>query len=417
MGQLTGESPVNSDSARISAQVGRILRSRVFQNTEVLKRLLECLTRHAIDGDAADLKEYTVGIEAFGKPSDYDPKIDSSVRVQAGKLRQRLDEYYRTEGQSDGLIIELPKGHFKLEVRPRETELAPVPQPAPRRWPVWVGAGALIVIATAAAAWWVRPAAFPSSARQVWTPEMEAFWKPLLVSPRPIMISIGTPLFTKMGNSFFRDPALNTWDAAAQSERVRKVEEAAGEAPLSPAFPYTGIGDAAGAFALERLLLPRGRDLTLQASNLVSWEDINRNNMIFLGPPKFNLQTMDLPVRLDFEISHGRVQNLRPAPGEPESFEEKWAADRSTLVVGHALITRVPGLHRTGDVLILAGSSTESTRAAAEFVTRAEYVTPFVRWMKQTHGGVPAWFQVVIRARFKSLTPIEIDRVAFHELK
>jgi hypothetical protein len=52
-----------------------------------------------------------------------------------------------------------------------------------------------------------------------------------------------------------------------------------------------------------------------------------------------------------------------------------------------------------------------------EYVTRAEYVTPFVRWMREKLGGIPAWYQVVIRARFKSQTPIAIERVAFHPLK
>ena len=417
MGQLTGESPVNSGSAAFSAQLDRIRHSRVFQNTEVLKRLLECLGRHAIEGDAAELKEYTIGLEAFGKPPDYDPKTDSSVRVQAGKLRQKLAEYYRTEGQSDPLVIELPKGHFKLEFHPPESPAGtPGPASPKRPWALWIGSAILLTAATVFVTLLLHPTPAPL-AGQHWNAEMEAFWKPFLASPRPILVSIGTPMFSKIGNSFFRDPALNTWDAAAQSDLISRIERATGESAASPAFPYTGVGDAVGAFDLERLLLPRGRDLTLQTSNLVSWEDITRSNMIFLGPPKFNLQTLDLPVQLDFEISHGRVQNLKPRPGEPASFEEDWAPGRSTLLEGHALITRVPGLHRTGEVLILAGSSTECTRAAAEFVTRPEYIAPFVRFLNQTEGGIPPWFQVVLRARFRSLTPISIDRVAFHALK
>jgi hypothetical protein len=417
MGQITGESPVNPGVSS-TEQVDRILHSRTFQNTEVLKRLLDYLARQALSGDAADLKEYTVGVEAFGKPATYDPQSDSSVRVQAGKLRQKLEEYYRVEGAGDPLRVELPKGHFRLEFHP---QAAPRPDPTPaaertspsRRW-LW--AAALVVVLAAGILLWRGPLA-RTGGRERWNSDMEAFWKPLLSSPRPIMVAIGTPLFEKIGNSFFRDPGLNTWEAAGQSERLKKVQEAAGESPVSPAYNYTGVGEAAGAFALSQLLAPQGRELAFQVSNQVNWEDIARNNMIFLGPPKFALQTADLPVAQDFEISHGRVQNLRPAPGEPQSFEEKWSPDRSRLEVGHALITRIPGLHGTGEILILAGSSTESTRAAAEFVTRPEYMTPFVRYMRQSHGGVPDWFQVVVRARFRSLTPISIERVAFHVLK
>jgi hypothetical protein len=412
MGQITGESPVNSDSAKSSEQLRRILQSRTFHNTEVLKRLLDYLARQALGGEAGDLKEYTVGVEAFGKPPDYDPQTDSSVRVQAGKLRQKLDEYYRVEGAADPLRVDLPKGHFRLEFHaaPAAETASPVPQTA---WRVWAGVAAVVAAAVGLTVWFERPAA----PRGSWNADLEAFWKPLLASPRPIMVVIGTPLLEKIGNSFFRDPNLNTWEAAAQSERLKKIQEAAGESPVSPAFPYTGVGEAEGAFEIEKLLLPRGRDLAFQVSNLVTWEDITRNNTIFIGPPKYILQTADLPVPLDFEISHARVQSLRPAEGEPRTFEEKWSADRTRLEEGHALITRIPGLHRAGLVLILAGSSTESTRAAAEFVTRPEYMTPFVRFLRQKHGGIPEWFQVVVRARFRSQTPISIERVAFHALK
>ncbi len=61
-------------------------------------------------------------MEGFGEPDGYDPKLDSSVRVQAGKLRQKLDEYYRTEGAGDPIRVELPKGHFRLEFQSRRAD-------------------------------------------------------------------------------------------------------------------------------------------------------------------------------------------------------------------------------------------------------------------------------------------------------
>ena len=405
-----------------AAQVRTILESRTFRNTEVLKRLLDYLGRQAVEDSEADPKEYTIGVQAFGKPADYDPQTDSSVRVQAGKLRQKLDEYYRTEGQHDPWIVELPKGHFRLEFRPREViaaePAAARPARNPRHW--WAIAGGVAILAGLLAAGWyiarVRPGVAPGPVAEGWNAEMEELWKPLLAGSRPILVVIGTPLFEKIGSSFFRDPALNTWDSAAQADSVRSVERALGGSAAAPAFPYTGVGEAQGAFELARLLLPRGRDLALRTSNQVNWEDISRFNVIFLGPPKYNVQTLDLPVQQDFEISHARVRNLHPRPGEPADFEEKFVPGQANLEEGHALISRLPGLHRTGEMLMLAGSSTESTRAAVEFMTRPEYVTPFVRWMRAQPGGIPPWFQVVLRARFKSGTPIAIERVDFHRL-
>jgi hypothetical protein len=275
-----------------------------------------------------------------------------------------------------------------------------------------------VILAATAIYWFARPRpAATASLSAGWNADMEAFWKPFLSSSRPTMIAIGAPLFTKIGGDFFRSPGVNTWDTASQSEEVRNVAKALGKDEGGPAYPYTLVGEAKGAFELQRLLLPRGRELSLQVSSLLTWDDITRCNMIFLGPPKYNLQTVDLPVRQDFEISHARVHNLRPADGEPADFEEKWNPDHWTLLEGHALITRIPGLHRTGEMLILAGSSSECTRAAVEYVTRPEYVAPFLRFLRSQPGGIPDWFQVVIRAQFKSQTPIEIERVAFHPLK
>src|SRR5581483_2911177 len=100
--------------AAISAEVERILESNTFRNSEALRRLLKFLAEKMLSGEADHLKEYSVGIDALGKPATYDPRQDSTVRIQVGRLRQKLAEYYRTEGKEDPLIIDLPKGRFKL---------------------------------------------------------------------------------------------------------------------------------------------------------------------------------------------------------------------------------------------------------------------------------------------------------------
>jgi hypothetical protein len=400
-----------------SAQVRKILESRTLHHADALKRLLDYLARQALDHQDVDLKEYTVGLEAFGKPADYNPQLDSSVRVQAGKLRQKLDEYYRTDGAADDLVVSLPKGHFKLEFHARPPAAAgTMTRRATLAWrlgpPALMSAVVLIAIGGFLLLYPRAPGAAPST---VWTPEMEELWRPFLSSPRPLMVAIGTPLFVKIGGNFFRDPTVNTWESAAGAEKVREVQRVLG-GDTAGAFLYTGIGEAEGAFELGRLLLMRNHDITIRASSQLTWEDIDRYNVIFLGSPKYNQQTLDLPIRQDFEISRSQIQNLRPAPGEPAAFEERFSADHVHLDEGHALISRLPGLHRTGDILVLAGSSTESTRAAAEFVTRPEYVSALVKQLHR-HGDMPPWFQLVIHVRYKSNTPIAIEPVALHAIQ
>src|ERR1051326_6610022 len=120
----------------IRAQVERMVRSKVFETSEVHRRLLQYLADKTIQGEADRLKEYTIGLEAFGKPDSYDPRHDSIVRLQVGRLRQKLTTYYQTEAAPDDVVISLPKGGFKLnfEVLRTDTEPEP-PPPAQQRQP------------------------------------------------------------------------------------------------------------------------------------------------------------------------------------------------------------------------------------------------------------------------------------------
>lgn len=58
------------------------------------------------------MKEYVVGCEVFSRKQSFDPRMDPIVRVEAGRLRLRIREYYETEGQRDEVVIELPKGSY-----------------------------------------------------------------------------------------------------------------------------------------------------------------------------------------------------------------------------------------------------------------------------------------------------------------
>ena len=110
------------NAARLAA-VDRVIQSSVFRQSETLRRLLRYLADKAFEGTDDHLKEYTIGIDALGKPSSYDPRQDSVVRIHVGRLRQKLSEYYLTEGKDEPVIVDLPKGHFKLQFETRE-ELA-----------------------------------------------------------------------------------------------------------------------------------------------------------------------------------------------------------------------------------------------------------------------------------------------------
>ena len=90
------------------AEVERVLHSATFRNAEVLRRLLKFLAEKSIAGETDQLKEYTIAVDCLGKPASYDPRQDSLVRIQIGRLRGKLAEYYRTEGEHDSVVLEIP---------------------------------------------------------------------------------------------------------------------------------------------------------------------------------------------------------------------------------------------------------------------------------------------------------------------
>lgn len=93
-------------------QMQAIQRSAAFRNAHTLQQLLEFLVAQAYGPDSESLKEYTIGTGVFSRSQEFDPKTDPIVRVQTHRLRQKLKEYYGSEGKYDPIVIEIPKGHY-----------------------------------------------------------------------------------------------------------------------------------------------------------------------------------------------------------------------------------------------------------------------------------------------------------------
>jgi hypothetical protein len=95
-------------------QIERLVSSHALHGSESLCKLLRYLAAHALAHPGAPVKEYQIATEVFGRPADFDPQLDSTIRVQAGRLRMKLAEYYATEGVEDPIIVEMPKGTYVL---------------------------------------------------------------------------------------------------------------------------------------------------------------------------------------------------------------------------------------------------------------------------------------------------------------
>ncbi len=110
---ISGMNGATTQPAATRAEVDKIIASRAFHGLERLSHFLRFVVEEAVDGRADQIKEYVIGVEVYRKDTaTYDPRTDSTVRVEATKLRSKLSKYYETEGVTDPLVISIPKGSY-----------------------------------------------------------------------------------------------------------------------------------------------------------------------------------------------------------------------------------------------------------------------------------------------------------------
>jgi TolB-like protein len=141
------------DHERVRDQVQRVLRSEQFGNAPGLEKALSYLVEQSLAGRGGELKEVIVALEVFNRGAEFDPRTDSSVRTQIGRLRGRLSSYYDGPGRADPIVIEIPKGTYAPVISARDQDEPVVKPAAPRkRSSPWLWAAAAVV-AVGAAAW------------------------------------------------------------------------------------------------------------------------------------------------------------------------------------------------------------------------------------------------------------------------
>ena len=108
----------------VNAQLERLFSVSAFASSARRVQLLRYLVDRAVAGDEA-ANEYAIGVDVFERPPTFDPRIESIVRTEVARLRQKLKEYYAGEGRGDRLIIEIPLRCYKPVFRRSEPEPAP----------------------------------------------------------------------------------------------------------------------------------------------------------------------------------------------------------------------------------------------------------------------------------------------------
>ena len=104
------------DQKAIREQLVCILNSGPFHQSQRRQRFLEYLVNETLAGRGERLKAYNVALAVFDRPETFDPVTDPLVRIEAARLREKLREYYETDGQNDPIRIDLPKGTYTPQI-------------------------------------------------------------------------------------------------------------------------------------------------------------------------------------------------------------------------------------------------------------------------------------------------------------
>lgn len=402
----------------------KVLRAGIVRESSNLFLLLEWLGRKSLQNGAEPLKEYTIGVEALGKPSDYDPRIDPTVRVDIGKLRTKLKDFFQNEGANQPVHLEIPKGRYDVcyhRVAPPTPILFPVvsaePKPttsSPKLY--WLAATTVLAMSLIFFAGFklARPSAAEPAAL---TSELQQFWQPYLSGEKPALLVFGTPMFVRLDRYFYREPRLNRWEDVETDEEVIQAAKALGTSEKRPSFKFTGVGEAESLFMLTRMLTEQRAALTVKRSNNLSWEDLKGRHVILLGSQKYNPQILKFPYQLKFEADRGRVTNLSPAPGETVEYKNVFREKFGEAIETYAVISVFPGLDPQTRVTMLACSSNEGTGGAAEYVTRQDTMKELFQKMSLTPGQpLPEAFQTVIKVKLNEGVPVQLSYVTHHVL-
>lgn len=421
-------------------QVERILHSEELRTSDVLRQILKFLLEKTLSGEADQLKEYTVAIEGLGKSVNYDPQHNSAVRIQVSRLRQKLAEYYRGTGKDDPVIVEIPKGRFKLAYETRQASSMPeiraidharTPEDLqgllaanfsgltdhPLRLGLVLGC---VMLAFFLGRWSTGSS---KALAPKWTPDYQAVWGPFVDSDRPLLISIEDPLFVEMRSypgAFFRDRTLNSWQEVLNSPTIARLRNIFKQNDIEPSRYYTTFGEANAAFLIGNLLGPHTRAVSFERSSEVSLQQLSDDNLIFVGVQNlfFDEKLNALPISMQLAPILNGVRNVHPLAGEPNLFNDSYSTAPTQEGFVYALITRLPGPRGNGTVESFTSNCSAGYLGAVQWLMDPVSTRFLTSQMKDpTTGKLPRYFQVLLKVKFKDEVPTEATYVLSRELR
>lgn len=422
----------------VREQVDRILSSDTLRASEVLRRLLRFLADKAFAGEADHLKEYSIGLDALGKPPTYDPRQDAAVRLQASRLRQKLDEYYRSEGKNDPVIVELPKGSFKIVWRPKSDDnilaggvpsqtTAQLPgQSTPvveaRRLQRWrslaISMAAVSLLLVLVTIWSLSRASrtlIVNPAIAGMTPELDALWSPFRSSSHHLIIAFINPLFVRLQRNgspdiIYRTRGNNSWEAAVRSPEFSIMVRSLGNPSAKPTFNMVERSSLVSTFVLSQFLARHRGDISLARSDELSWQDFAENDVIQFAPFTIDKGDSALPVRPALIVDNTGVRNLKPSGQEPAVYPDPPDHQESDGE-GLELVSVLPGPLGRTTVMTFSSNHAWGVIGGVQSLTDPAFASVLVKKLKEPSGSIPSYYQILFRISYRDGTPTNASYV------
>jgi hypothetical protein len=444
----TGSAPPTAEEVR--QLLDRILCSRQFSNAPKKQKFLQLICEAYLNGRASELSEYSIGYEVFDRNEAYDPALDSIVRVGAHEVRKKLERYYKSDGKNDEILLEIPVGSYipiftRLKQAPEATEptkAAPSTPPLSGhigRIGAIAGKTRILLLGLAFVFLIIAVVMLALSNRQLrrqikeGAPQKEIavvyepVWEPFLKDESPTLLVLSNPPVYRFWNpadhKSLSNISINLTPAetAALEETLGRERFVLKHNPLSRLVlsydEYTGVGEAVGLYRLTTLFKGLGKDAMLKQSRTVSAEDMKNHNVILLGSAWVNEWSGKNLIKEDFSSgASATIVNYNPLPGEEPEYSAKFDGETGKLIEDYGLITVKPNISEKNTIMVLAGTHSEGTEAAAEFLTSEDHLRRLNQRLLSLKRPSPRYFQALLKVKVDNGIPTIISIVTVHEL-
>ena len=384
----------DQDSRKVILE--RILDSAVFRNKELYQKLLKYLVEASISGMTP--KEVTVANDVFHKGSDFNASDDASVRVHMHNLRNKLDQYYKTEGLGDELKLQIPKGHYRVRFVKAEPSKSAPKRRANEKVIIILSLALLFLLLYNIADIWF----FPESPTFDLTPKNNRLWSHFFNNDYPTSIVIGDfMVFHEYNDALDRSRRIQDYEINTVAELDTYIQKYPrnypelwdlGELPHNIIYNMVDIYPIFYAFK-------RKPDISFTTE--IDIDYIKNRNIIYIGEFK-NLRVLsDLVETLPFQFEtlpwwHGTLTYQQGDSLVTLNTSRDWTVSRYVVDLG--IIANLPG-HNAENYIIFAGFGYDSQIKIVDLTSHQKSLQELEDQIITMNGYFPQYFAMIFEIK------------------